>query len=201
MVLGPRSSSRVPSIGKHGEQKVQKLRLASSGTVYHYLVPSPPPCVHECSAAMCHAPVNCLCVSLCVKEQKEIQEATLEASTVQHVLMCPACFLGNYLSLPRNHYKQAAMQANAQALQAGAVACGSMGSMSAVCRPAGRSSASSTRVCSRTLSNLHPKVAPTLRPHAHQRMQPATFNPPPRPEPHAINVSNLAPTPQPAAST
>ena len=116
---------------------------------------------------------------------------------MQHVLMCPACFLGNYLSLPRNHYKQAAMQANAQALQAGAVACGSMGSMSAVCRPAGRSSASSTRVCSRTLSNLHPKVAPTLRPHAHQRMQPATFNPPPRPEPHAINVSNLAPTPQP----
>ena len=199
MVLGPRSSSRVPSIGKHGEQKVQKLRLASSGTVHHYLVPSPP-CVHECSAAMCHAPVNCLCVSLCVKEQKEIQEPTLEASTAQHVLMCPACFLGNYLSLPRNHYKQAAMRANAQALQAGAVACGSMGSMSAV-RPAGRSSASSTRVCSRTLSNLHPNVAPTLRPHAHQRMQPATFNPPPRPEPHAINVSNLAPTPQPAAST
>ena len=73
---------------------------------------------------MCHAPVNCLCVSLCVKEQKEIQEATLEASTVQHVLMCPACFLGNYLSLPRNHYKQAAMRANVQALQAGAVACG-----------------------------------------------------------------------------
>ena len=105
---------------------------------------------------MCHAPVNCLCVSLCVKEQKEIQEATLEASTVQHVLMCPACFLGNYLSLPRNHYKQAAMQANAQALQAGAVACGSMGSMSAVCRPAGRSSASSTstRVCSRTAEQV-----------------------------------------------
>ena len=124
MVLGPRSSSRVPSIGKHGEQKVQKLRLASSGTVYHYLVPSPPPCGHECSAAMCHAPVNCLCVFLCVKEQKEIQEATLEASTVQHVLMCPACFLGNFLWLPRNHYKQAAMRANAQALQAGAVVGG-----------------------------------------------------------------------------
>ena len=66
---------------------------------------------------MCHAPVNCLCVSRCVKEQKEIQEATLEAST-------SACFLGNYLWLPRNHYKQAAMRANAQALQAGAVACG-----------------------------------------------------------------------------
>ena len=63
-------------------------------------------------------------VYLCLKEQKEIQEATLEASMVQHVLMCPACFLGSYLSLSRNHYKQAAMRANAQALQAGAVACG-----------------------------------------------------------------------------
>ena len=73
---------------------------------------------------MCHAPVNCVCVSLCVEEQKDIQEATLEASTAQHVLMCPACFLGNFLWLPRNHYKQAAMRVNAQALQAGAVACG-----------------------------------------------------------------------------
>ena len=77
------------------------------------------------------APVKCLCA----KEQKEIQEAALEApaGAMQRVLMGPAWFLSRCLSQsrqfvgfrlpPKKHDKQAATRIHAQTLQAGAVAC------------------------------------------------------------------------------
>ena len=83
------------------------------------------------------APVKCLCA----KEQKEIQEAALEApaGAMQRVLMGPAWFLSRCLSQsrqfvgfrlpPKKHDKQAATRIHAQTLQAWHVS-GSLGSVS-----------------------------------------------------------------------
>ena len=63
-----------------------------------------------------------------MKELKEVQKATLEASG-QHGTAWPVCFLdvdlSQYIAVyPVFNDKQAALRAHTQSLQAGAVACG-----------------------------------------------------------------------------
>ena len=141
---------------------------------------------------MSHVPVDCHCM----KEQREIQEATVEARCSMSCL-----FLGQvFVAVPSvRGFPGAGSDASECAGLAGwgsGMWAGAWAACQKACAAFGRSSASSSRVCSRTVEqNLHPKAAQTPAttrpisvsnlqpptPKTTRHKQPAPQRPPPRP--------------------